>query len=91
MVSDNADGGKSQLTGSCLLAMVNARLASSQSFLFFARIPKTCHVIWLPISFLTAVLAISSASACLGAPDAVSGKFRDECKVRALRAIVSNS
>ena len=76
-------------TLSCFRAIVNALVASSQSFRLFASIPKTCQVMWLVMSFFTAVRAIASASSCLGAEDTVIGKGRDEWRVSALRAMVS--
>lgn len=76
-------------TGSCLRAIANALDASSQSLRFFARIPRTCQVIWLVISFFTARRAIASASSRLGMEDAVGGSGRDEWSVRALIASVS--
>lgn len=76
-------------TGSCLRAIANALDASSQSLRFFARIPRTCQVIWLGMSFFTARRAIASASSRLGTEEAVGGSGRDECSVRALIASVS--
>lgn len=69
--------------------MANARAASSQSFLTLARMPSTCQVIWLVMSFFTAVRAIASASSCFGRDDTVAGKGRDECSVSAFSASVS--
>ena len=78
-----------QLTASCLRAMAKARAASSQSFLTLARIPRTCQVMWLVMSFLTAVRAIASASSCFGRDVTVAGNGSDECRVNALSASVS--
>lgn len=76
-------------TGSCLRAIANALDASSQSLRFFARIPRTCQVIWLVMSFFTARRAIASASSRLGTEEAVGGSGRDEWSVRAFIASVS--
>ena len=81
------DGAKQTL--SCFLAIAKALVASSQSFRLFARMPKTCQVIWLVISFFTAVRAIASASSSFGAEEAVIGKGRFEWIVSALSARVS--
>jgi hypothetical protein len=43
-----------------------------------AMMPSTCHVMWLVMSFFTAVRASCSASSCFGSEASVAGKGREE-------------